>query len=155
VESLRWAEATAVGDLLIRQPVLEQVVVAVADTYILTVAALDIQGKDTKAVQEYGKDLARLAAVVVVDLPVQDNKVMEMQAAQADLVLPYWDLVWAVAVVVAMETKVHMVADRADRADPVVVATVMVLLHWPILVEVVVVAYMGDKHQVVAAQMAL
>jgi hypothetical protein len=70
VESLRWVEATAVGDLLIKQQDLEQAVVVVADMYTHTAAAPVIQGKDTKAVQEYGKDLAKLAVVVVVGLPV-------------------------------------------------------------------------------------
>jgi hypothetical protein len=84
--------ATAVGDLPIKQPGVEQVVEAVAATYTHTVAALAFQGKDTKVVPEYGKALAKLVAVVVADLLALDNKVTEMQAEQAATVLPYWDL---------------------------------------------------------------
>jgi hypothetical protein len=49
------AEVTAVGVLLNKQPDREAVAVAVADTFIPKVAAQDIQDRDTKAVQAYGK----------------------------------------------------------------------------------------------------
>ena len=86
------AGVTAAGEHPIKQPALEQVVVAVAAMYTHTEVELVILDKDTKAALEYGKALAKLVAVVVADLLALDNKVTEMQAEQAATVLPYWDL---------------------------------------------------------------
>jgi hypothetical protein len=57
--------------------------------YTHTVVALAIQDKVMKAAPEYGKDLVKLVAVAVAVLLAPDNKVMEMQAEQADQVLRY------------------------------------------------------------------
>jgi hypothetical protein len=53
------------------------------------------------------------------------------------------------------EIKVQMVAALAAPVDLAVVATVMVWLHWPILVEVVAVACTVVKHRADVVQMAL
>jgi hypothetical protein len=82
---------TAGGAHPIKQPDLELAVAVVAATYTHTAAAPDTLDKDTKAAQEYGKDLDKPAAVVVADLLEQDNRVMEMQVVPVVLELPYWD----------------------------------------------------------------
>jgi hypothetical protein len=80
---------------------------------------------------------------------------MEMQVAQAVLVLPYWDLVWAVVVVVATETKDPTVVVQLDRVVLVAAATEMVAQHRPIPEAVAVAACTEGKHQVAVAAMAL
>jgi hypothetical protein len=60
--------------------------------YTHTVAELGIPDKVTKAAPEYGRATVKLVEAAVVDLPVQDNRVTEMQAEQVARALPYWDL---------------------------------------------------------------
>jgi hypothetical protein len=83
----------AVGGLPIRQQAREPAVAAGADLCIHTKVAQDIQDKDMKAVQEYGKDLAKLGVAVAVDLLAPDKVVTDLLAEQADPELLYWDLV--------------------------------------------------------------
>ena len=83
------AAVTVAGEIRRKQQAVAPAAAAVADMYILTVAARVTQVRVMKAAQEYGKDLVKLAAVVGVDLLEPDNKVTEMPAVQADPALLY------------------------------------------------------------------
>jgi hypothetical protein len=153
VESPLSVVAMVGGEVL--NKLLDQVdlVVADVDMYILTRAVLDFPDRDTRAAQEYGKDLDRLVAGAGAVLLVLDNKATETQVVPAARVLLFWDLLWVAVVVVVMEIKAHLAAVRVDPEVPGVAVMETVIMHSPTQAVVAVVVCTAAKRLVDAAVM--